>query len=235
MQFRLFLRKATLFIVTLALCDFLVGSALRYFYFRIEQGPFARTTYAVNTMKKDLLIFGSSRAENHYSSEILEREWGPSFYNLGAPGQAIFYHLGILRAVLARYSPKVIILNADTYDFDASRESYDRLSSLLPYFRSHKEMRSIISLRSKFEELKLVSQIYPFNSMILTIIEGNLGPIDIDDRGYKPLTGVWKEPLAHRDFHDTTMDQEKSAAFQSFLSEASRSGARVFVVDPPIY
>jgi len=235
LQVRSFFRKLFLFLLIFALLDFMAGSALRYFYFRVKSGLYARTTYALNSVDKDLLIFGSSRACDHYSSQTIEKEWGPSFYNVGEGGQRIFYHLSLLRGILKRYSPKVIILNLDFDDFDTSREAYDRLSALLPYYRPHPEIRDIIDLKSKFEKFKRYSQIYPFNSMIFSIVAGDIFKRSLDDRGYEPLYHVWEAPLEKKEFKQTAVDEVKVKAYQDFISEAVGSGAHVFVVVGPYY
>ena len=98
-----------------------------------------------------------------------------SFYNAGRDGNFMFYHLAVLKGVLNRYSPKIVILDFVAEEFAQNQYSYDRLSSLLPYYKSHPEMRSIINLKSKYEKIKLLSQIYPYNSLMLTIAVGNSG------------------------------------------------------------
>jgi len=235
MQAKLFFRNLLSFLLILVLLDFLIGNALRYFYFRIKVGQYAETTYVLNTVDKDLLVFGSSRATHNFSSEIFEREWGPSFYNVGSDGQGVFYHYAVLRSILKKHSPKVIILSMDFLEFDRSREGYDRLSKLLPYYRSHKEIRSIISFKSNFEKFKMFSQIYPFNSMILNIAADSIKMTKQSDRGYIPLDGRWKAPLEKKEFKETAMDKAKIKVYQDFIAQAVHSGAHVFVIVAPYY
>ena len=234
MQVSLFLKKLSFFILILIVFDFLVGKGLKYFYFKIKTGQYAETTYALNTVDKYFLVFGSSRATHNFSSDIIKSEWGPSFYNVGSDGQGIFYDEAILRSILKRYTPKVIILSIDFLEFDPSREAYDRLSKLLPYYSSHQEIRNIINLRSKFEKIKLYSQIYPFNSMILNIIADPIAA-KRSDNGYIPLFGVWKEPLKRGEFTEKVIDKVKIKAYQDFISLAVHSGAHVVVVAAPYF
>lgn len=238
MKLGLFFRKLALLLLLIIFLDFFIGHTLRYFYFTEKSGVHFRLTRALEHVNQDLLIFGSSRANHHYVSQVWEHKWGKSFCNVGEDGQGIFYHLAVLRAVLKRYSPKAIVLDFNISDFYKTNTSYDRLSALLPYYASHPEVRDIVNLKNKFEKLKLFSQIYPFNSAILTIIVGNLEMNKQrrgDDRGYIPLYKEWKSPLQNELVRDVELDYNKVRAYENFITEAKLSGVKVCIVVSPYY
>ena len=169
--------------------DFSIGRTLRYFYFKETSGLHFRTTYAMEKTEADILVFGASRANHHYIPEVFKDSLEMSFYNTGRDGNGIFFQTALLKSVLKRYSPKVIILDY-AGGFEKGGEDYDRMSPLLPYYRTHEEIRSIVELKSPFERIKLLSEIYPFNSQILTIAIGNLEinkKRKPDNEGYVPL------------------------------------------------
>ncbi|MEI8201392.1 MAG: hypothetical protein WCH34_00150 [Bacteroidota bacterium] len=237
--FQYFLLKLLVFIAIVFVIDFAVGNVLRYLYFKQESGLLYRTTYSIEKTTADVLVFGSSRANHHYHPEVLEKRLHLSYYNVGRDGNFMFYHYAVLKGILKRYSPKLIILDFVKGEFKPSQESYDRLSSLLPYYHSHPEMRSIIELKSKYEWLKLVSSIYPYNSSIFTIAAGNAEFNKTrkgDIQGYVPLSKTWNGPL-QIDSSSTNkeIDSNKVNMYASFIKDCISSKVKLIVVCSPYY
>lgn len=226
-----------LFIVVY-LVDFAIGSILKYLYFKQESGMLYRTTYSMEQTRADLLIFGSSTANHNYDTEIFEKKLNLSCYNAGRDASSIFYSTAILKSVLKRHAPKIIILNLDVDQFSINELSYDRISSLLPYYESHPEIRSIIELKSSYEKLKLLSKIYPYNSYILSIVVGNTQfnkTRRSDINGYVPLLKTWNEPINHLKFEEVKLDSNKIHTFQSFIYDCIKAKVQLYIVRPPYF
>ena len=227
------LLTATVFIL-----DFAIGRTLRYYYFREESGTHYRTAYSINTTTAEFLILGSSRATHHYVPEVFEAKTGMSFYNTGRQGTGIFHQLAVLTAILNRYKPEVIILDY-AGDFRLGDNSYDRLSSLLPYYREHEELHQIIELKSPYEKIKLLSEIYPFSSRVQQIIRGNMESNKIkesDDKGYVALHGSWKADLDTVDNYPRFgLDSLKIDAFRLLIHKAKEAGSKVFIIRSPVF
>ena len=224
--------------VVVFILDFAIGRTLRFFYFKETSGLHFRTTYSMETTNADILVFGSSRANHHYVPEVFEDSLKTSFYNTGRDGNGIFFQTALLKSVLKRYTPKIIIFDY-AGGFGKGAEAYDRMSSLLPYFRTHKEIRSIVELKSSYEIIKLASEIYPFNSQIMTIAIGNLGinkQRKSDDKGYVALYKEWQAKIdSVDDFTSDELDYNKLNALKEFLTIAKKSKAKVFVIYSPIF
>jgi hypothetical protein len=224
------------FFVTLAI-DFAFGRMLRYFYFKEKTGLHFRTTYVMESNRADILIFGSSTASHHYIPDIFETSMKMSCYNAGRDNTCIFYQTAILKSVLKRYSPRIIVL--DFPGVEIEMKEYDQLSSLLPYYRTHEEIRNILELKSPFEKIKLLSEIYPFNSQFSSIVVGYLKinkKIKPDNNGYIALNNQW---IAYFDSipnsNNYLVDSKKLSSFREFISLAKGSRAKVFVVYPPLF
>ncbi|MDZ7739352.1 MAG: hypothetical protein U5K32_09895 [Bacteroidales bacterium] len=233
-----FTKRALVFVFIVFLADLVVGLGLRYYYFRQESGQLYRTTYSVDSTEAGAIIFGSSRANHHYKPPVLADKLGMEVYNAGREGNFMFYHYGVLSAVLERHTPEIVILDFVRGEFMYKRSSYDRLSSLLPYYRTHPEMRETIRLKSDYEPLKLVSRIYPFNSMILTIAAANAGLYDSEEveNGYIPLYGEWKEKIDTTTVPDLyNIDSVAVETYRSFLSDCVSSGVEVYVFCSPVF
>lgn len=231
--------KLLFFLGILFILDFSFGKLLRHFYFKQDSGILYRTTYALDSTKADILIFGSSTASHHYIPEFFKEKFHESCYNTGRDGNSILFSYAILKSLLKRYTPKMIVLDVNDKEFIKDHLSYDRISSLLPYYDSHPELRSIILLRSPFEKYKLVSRIYPFNSLLFTIGIGNQEANKsrnyvVDYDGYVPLNYVWKSTL----FTDTTysqyqIDSTKVNIFRTFLEDCKKLNISIFVFTSP--
>jgi hypothetical protein len=236
-----FLLKLLVFLAILFLLDFSIGSILKYGYYEQDSGLLYRATYAIDSTKAEILIFGSSTANHHYSPIAFENRTHLSFYNTGRDGNTIFYNYSILQGALRRYSPKIVILDLNRGEFKENPESYDRISSLLPYYNDHPKIRSIIQLKSPYEKYKLLSKIYPFNSMLFTIAVGtteyNKSREYINDKkGYVPLNKVWKREMT-TDTSDVKyeLDSNKINIFKSFITDCIKSNAKLYIFISPVF
>lgn len=220
------------------LLDFFIGSLLRNLYFSQESGNLYRTTYSLEKTTCDLLIFGSSTANHEYSPQIFENRLNISTYNAGRDGTSIFYQYAILKGVLKRYTPKIILLNFDMDEFKKKPSSYDRISSLLPYYKSHPEIRSIIHLKSPNEKIKLLSKIYPFNSSLFTILVGNAEfnkRRSQDFQGFVPLKKELNQPLKSGYYADAEIDSNKVQIYKSFIRDCLKSNVKLYIICSPMY
>jgi hypothetical protein len=233
------LAKLGVFLLILFLLDLSLGHLLRNLYFKQDSGYLYRTTYSLDSTKAGFLIFGSSTANHHYNTRIFETRMHTSIYNTGRDGNTIFYNYAIFQSVQKRYIPQIAILDFNVGEFRYMEESYDRISSLLPYYRSHPEIRSIIQLRSPFEKYKLISKIYPFNSLLFSIGVGNTDFNKTrdkvnDEQGYLPLTQVWNKTISTDTRSENyELDQNKINIFKSFVMECIAQHIRLYIVISP--
>ena len=235
-----FLFKLVVLCAIVFLLDFFAGNVLRYFYFKQDSGLQYRTTYSIDKTTADVLTFGSSRANHHYQPDIFEKRLQLSFYNVGRDGNYIFYHYAVLKGVLERYAPKMVILDFVRGEFKKNQDDYDRLSALLPYYKGHPGMRPIIELKSPYEKLKLFSCIYPFNSSMFTIGVGNtefnkkrMGDI----KGYVPLKGIWNKPIEF-DVNSSVkyeLDSIKVKVYEAFIKDCINAKVKLYIICSPYY
>jgi hypothetical protein len=220
------------------LLDFAIGRTLRHFYFKETSGFHFRTTYSMETAEADVLIFGSSSANHHYVPEVFEDSLKMTFYNTGRDGNGVLYQTAILKSIIKRYTPKIIILDF-AGGFEKGDDIYDRMSSLLPYYRTHGEIRKIIELKSPFEKIKLLSELYPFNSQILSIAIGNMEinkTRNPDNKGFVALHGIWNakiDSIANSTPYE--VDSIQVLALREFLNIAKNSGAKVYLIHSPMF
>lgn len=182
--------KIAVFALSIIVADQLIGQALRRSYFSMKAGENYRTTYTIDSTRAEIIIFGSSRANHHYVPDIFEKNLKMSCYNAGRDGNYLIYNFATFKAVTHRYKPRTIIFDINLQEIIKNKSEYEKLSNLLPYYKDHPELRSIIDLKSTWEKYKLISEIYPFNSQILRILFRNviqLKSSENESKVYLPL------------------------------------------------
>lgn len=235
-----FLLKALCFLMIVFLLDFSIGTLLKRLYNNQKSGLLYRGTYSLDSTKADILIFGASRANHHYIPKIFENRLHLTCYNTGRDGETIFYNYAVLKTVLERYTPKIVILDFSRGEFQVGQNDYDRLSALFPYYQSHKDIRPIVELKGPFEKFKLISKIYPYNSLLFTILIGTTkfnetrDYID-DENGYVPLTDICNNNL----FIDTTyksynLDSNKIKIFKDFVQDCVNADVKLYIIWSPV-
>ncbi|MEP7142740.1 MAG: hypothetical protein ABI707_07710 [Ferruginibacter sp.] len=234
------LLKALGFLMLAFIFDFIIGGIFNYFYFKQTSGWEYRTKYSIEDTKADILIFGASRAQQQYNPVFFEERLNQTCYNVGRDGEPFFYSYAILKGVLNRYAPKIVILDIENMVFKESQNSYDRLAVLLPFYKKHPELRSIIELRSAFEKLKLQSRIYPYNSLLFKIAMGNTEfnkKRNEDIKGYLPLTGALDEPIRAVELSKKryAIDSNKVNFFKMFINDCGKANIKLFIVCSPYF
>lgn len=233
-----FYRFFILFLV-LAFIDLVAGNMLTHFYFKINHDENYRTTYVIERAREQILIIGSSRATHHYNPDAIGDSLKMSCYNAGRDGNFIFYYYAVLQSVVKRYKPQMIILDIAAEDIEVKSDSYDKISTLLPYYKNHPEIRSIIELKSPFEKYKLISRIYPYNSNLLRIVLGNLDlrnkkNNELQEKGYIKAGSKWDRPLQlMSDSND--LDTIKTHYLRLFIECCRNEGINLCIFSSPTY
>lgn len=216
--------------------DRVCGNVLKKIYFKQDHGYYYAITYSLTKMTSPVVIMGSSRANHHYISSEFQKEFNMPVYNTGSDGNYIFFNEALLTCMLKRYNPKIIILDILDDEFLKGSRSYDKLNVLLPYVDEYPEIRSVAYLKSPFEKYKLVSKIYPYNSLLLESLTGWLNVHNKKDSlsGFVPLHGAWNQgPQTFK--YDAPVDPRKVKAFENFINMCRTHGIRLYVFVSPSY
>jgi hypothetical protein len=239
-DYKLILKRFAILAVTIFLLDWGIGAVLKHFFFTKKSGADYRTAHVINNVKTDVLVFGSSKAVYHYDTKIIGDSLHMSVYNAGRDLSYIYYHYALLKAALERYSPKLVVLDTRANEFYRFRygEDRDRINVLLPFYDSHPELREICQLRGPFERYKLLSKMYPYNSLILNeLVE--LLPIaryqkDDSQNGYIAKYGEVKPPKGPYTVNDA-IDTTAAGYYKKFVELCKAKNVPLVVVYSPIY
>jgi hypothetical protein len=204
----------------------------------MKSGLNAKITYIVENTDADLLIFGSSAASHNYNSILIENKLGIKSYNAGRDGTGLLYSYGLLKIVLKRYSPKIVILDLHPASLNKNYTDGERIAPLLPYYQNNPELKELVFNRSKYEKYKMYSKIYPFNSLIWDIFRNqteNNRKEFIANKGYLPLNGEIDTGLLIPPIEKMTIGKAKVKLLMDFVNLAMGQNIRVILVLPPEY
>jgi hypothetical protein len=231
--------KIVVFIFIVAIIDKGLGHILSKLYFSQKEGEIHSLNYVLSDCNADILIFGNSRAQHHYDSHIISAALNMSCYNAGEDGgHCIIFPYAQIKIITERYSPKIIILEfSGINNFPGA---YDRLSILLPYYKEYPEIRSLIQLRSRFERIKLMSSIYPFNSDVIDILRFHTN-IPEDFNGYIPLKKTLNvdllkpepEVVRQSEIRTQVADTNMVNALENIIHTCKRKNISLFIITSP--
>lgn len=151
------------------------------------------------TMRAPVIVCGASRASHHYVSDSLGVALGAPVFNLGRDGSwGAAYQYGSAGILLNHYTPSLWIMDVDAF-IVRTPEMLDRLSCFLPWAHSEPVARELVGLRSHEEPVRLLSRIYPYNSMVLRLAASHRGQDAAPRFGFLPLVGTMTQADADRE------------------------------------
>lgn len=225
-----------LFLCTIA--DVAAGRLLDYLRDHSPDGRYYKAKYSLEDCKEDIVIIGSSRAEINYVPAIFEDSLRMACWNAGRGGQGLPYFRAIQEGILARYTPKIVLLNVEDYLLE-KKPYYEEAGFIRPFYRNHKEIRPILNKISFYERFLLWSKLYAYNSSFYYLIRPYFfHNIDgkVSDKGWKPRQGAVEintgEPLVTESIDDP-LQQESVQEFETFIKKFLDKGCHVFVVISP--
>lgn len=127
--------------------------------------------YVCDSMKADILVFGSSRARYHYNPEIISDSLGLSCYNCGEDGMGIIFHYARWKMISKRYTPKMIIYDVlPVLDEMVRDDNIIFVNPLRPYYFSHPEIDSVFWKVDSNERYKMYAKTYQYHSEFMTLL-----------------------------------------------------------------
>ncbi|MCD8265581.1 MAG: hypothetical protein LUC33_00355 [Prevotellaceae bacterium] len=230
-----FLKRLCLFALIIVVCDLALGRLCAALLNNARgRGETKRMTQIANEVRADVLVFGSSRALNHYDPEVLREGLGMSAYNCGFSGCGIVCAYGYLRMAASRHCPKVVIYEVMPR-YDTNQDDNHRHLKNLRYFYDREGIDSIFWRVDKTERLKMLSQMYRYNSSLPDLLVDCLHPPHIYSKGYHPIDeemaeGAENEPQEE----ETGIDSLKLYYLERLIREC-KGRTRLFLAVSPTY
>lgn len=152
------------FVVCFLVFDFGVG---KFFDWAMTKMPsegerVAKSDYVINKVDADFIVIGSSRAEAHYDSKVIQDAFPEySVFNCGVDGQLFNYINTAFNSIMDRYSPKVVV-----WDFqlkDLVDDTPMNLSLLYPYYYQNENVKKALDDQDATLKYVLWNNCYRYN------------------------------------------------------------------------
>lgn len=234
--YKLLILLAIMFVV-----DRVGGSIMAYYFEKEPQGDAAAFSHAIENPKEAILIYGSSRAMHTYDPRVFRKELGLSCFNCGRNASTIIYHAAILPSALDRKGPppQAIVLDITPKELSwrGGEDGNDILASMiLPYVNKNKNFERLANDLFPRELIKAkVSKLYPYNSMILSIIRNYSSQSSYNIAGYVPLFGTKasRQPISLN--LNAEVDDYARDKFEFFIREITKRHIPLYVIISPAY
>lgn len=161
-------------------------------FFQSKNRGKVESVFNSEARKYDVVILGSSRANNHFVSQMFE-EKGLKTFNYGMSGGHLFEASLMLKLMIERkYEIKNVILEADL-NLSNDQESDGVSAKFLPYIHNSKLIKDHFSGQKNFNELYYIPfyRYIKFDSKIgfreIYNIAGGKATNALDNLGYYPL------------------------------------------------
>lgn len=234
---RTFVVKVLLFFAVIAIIDVVWGKVMNTALATTEKGDWGRRNYIINKVHEDILIFGSSRAIHHYDPRIFTDSLGMSCYNCAEDGSGILLHYPRLKALIQRYTPKIIIYDIiPKYDFLEFGENIS-LGMLRP-FSTNNSIFTFIEEIDDNERIKLYSGFYKYNSSFLEILiqRSSSTPLTADIFTYSALDGEMDYDIDDAgELEGEELDMIKYSYFEKFIDLCNSHNIKLFITVSPWY
>jgi len=229
---KLFIGKLLLFLVLIFAADFLVGNIIGGFHLKTNNINLQNANYGfVNYNNDDIVFFGASEVSHSFISNKVTEETGLSSFNLASDGCGIYYQYPLLKTVLEKHIPKVILISAH----QLTQNDSEYITRMYPYYKNNEYVKQMVDTLHPRESIKLAFQGYVYNSQIIRIFDGR----NDNAKGYVPLSPrtdiIENENLIELPEGKVYEVSDKTKLyFTKFLETAVSSGATVYVYVPPI-
>lgn len=223
--------KLILFVGLFFAADFILGLVIGHFYGESKNINLKDANHGfLENIEDDILIFGSSELSHALITNRIIEKTGLSSYNLACDACGIYYQVPLLKTILDKHVPKVIILSSN----QMNEGELGYLSKLYPFYKKNAYVREVVDELLPKEFLKLAFHGYVYNSKLIRIFDSK----DDNQNGYVPLPVAESkmkylitDELPQGEKHQISRDTDNH--FRNLVKNATDKGVKVYVFVPP--
>ena len=199
-----------------------------------------KTSYTVEKVTTDVVVIGSSKASHHYIPDMLARHLGMTAYNCGRDGCFFLYQNCIVNMLLDRYKPKMILWDIQPGSFTArnTADEYQNFRYFTPYYHRSFWAKNYIDSESKKMPLRMLSEMYGYNSKLPSFIVPLFFHRPSTMNGYNPLPSTgYDYPMKKREKPNATGKVSKAylQLLDETLKRCRKTGIDVRLYISPVY
>jgi hypothetical protein len=230
--------KVFLFIAIIAVADKVIGGICKKLYVSSNNFLISKLRYTLDSTTEDILIYGSSRTDHHFIPKIIEQHTGHSAYNCGLDGADLLFSRIQLNETLKRYKPEFVIIEASPSSFFIpDPEAGHRI--LLPYYAKDTLIYNTLTGNRLFEKTKFLSSIYPYNSAIVSLVNGVLKKNTDSLKGYMPAHGIIDTTgltkVVDKAYTSSNLPVENFTYLKQLIEVCRNNQIRVVIVSTPVF
>lgn len=224
--------KLLAFFLIIIAFDHLYGKIACYLIDNAKGGDIYLDNFFCDSTQADMLIMGSSKAQNQYDPKILEDTLGLSVFNSGKAGMGIIYHYGRWKIISHRYVPKVVVYEVlPIVDLMVRDDNSIFINQLRPYYGKVDGIDSIFWKIDDTEKYKMLSQTYKYHSIIDYI--SCFKSKEIYKNGYKcPGNSELDPSTVKYEAFQYEIDSVKLYFAEKFIRDVSSKTQLIVVVSP---
>lgn len=194
----------------------------------------------------DLLVMGSSRAVNNYSTKILDEELKINSYDLGMNGYRFPMHYERFKIYLKHNRPpRLVVQNLDSFLLSTYNELYDS-GQFLPFLDDPDIRRATAGYKGEFKALDYYFPLYKYNFNQDLMVTGFLNFFDLAKippqkyKGYKAEESSWngsfeKIKQMYPNGMRHTIEPDTESKFIEYLQFCYNNNIKVIMVYSPEY
>ena len=188
--------------------------------------------FICDSTKADMLIFGSSKAQNQYDPQILEDTLSMSVFNCGRHGMGMIYNYGRWKIISKRYVPKVVVYEfLPIVDLMVRDDNTIFINPLRPYYGNVPGIDSIFWIIDTTERYKMLSKSYKYHSL-LDYFESYRSKEWLQTGYGKPNDQVLDPSKVKIESFSYQLDSVKLYFAEKFVSEVSRKTKLIIAISP---
>lgn len=234
-----FLLRIAIFFAILVVIDRVAGYAFSYMSKHSKGGYVGHHNYITDGVHEDVLIFGSSRAIHHYNPQIIADSLGLSCYNCGQDGNGILLFYGWWQIMKEHHKPKVIIYDiTSAFDLHVGEDNHKYLGWLKESYE-RANVREIFAAVDKTEKVKMLSQMYRYNSKFQEIAADYIHPLHVvKENGFLPLQGEVDTMRIRKDINtpaEMIQDDPMKISYMNKFIDDAEGVCLIFVASPKWY
>ncbi len=166
--------KIILSILLIISLDKLIGIGMNYTVSHARNGNIYELNYKLFMAKPGIVILGSSRANHHYNTTLIQEKLKVKTINYGQDGSDVVLWYTFLKIILAHTKPSLVILDIKPNEFNEFN-NLNEMSQLYPLANKVRINDEELNIISPFEKWKLMSNCYRFNGIAIEQIVGMFG------------------------------------------------------------
>ncbi|MDE6234368.1 MAG: hypothetical protein K2M56_01290 [Muribaculaceae bacterium] len=223
-------------ILSLLLLADLSAGLLRKGFYRSDR-DFSKVEYIVRHADEDVIIIGNSAAESHLDPVKIADSLSLSCFNGGRGGASVRFHIALIRLLLQRHRPKLILyaINSNNLFVSKDQGSFDLLK---PLYGLHSELLdSIMDQHYPDERVLFRSNLWLLNPNLVDLClykSGKAVPLLIKNKGFKPLQSLLPVDKISRS-DSIGVDNDIFNDLKSIKDICQHAGVRLFIMITPDY